>query len=265
MDPIFGLPVVKESRAMESARNRNRTQQRRLGSQLLKLHSKLECNTSRIIQNKNVVLDLWGVIHPSSTNKNVVCPSGLTNQEKSEYKHMRKSGPLSMSLEEFDKKMDELKNISAQNRKADTSEKMPKKRCRNSEMVTGSTRRGSIIPEDDQTRSSFLNRKLKMKEALERLETSDVRVKDKNPSDQNKFTSRRHSSVLPSLPGVAKTSASENNRTSTTAVCQRRNSIAVVSVDTARNDRFLNSSPDERKQTMEDVETLMENLAGNSR
>ncbi|XP_033737998.1 uncharacterized protein LOC117325690 [Pecten maximus] len=260
MDPLFGLPVVKESRAMESARNRNRTQQRRLGSQLLKLHSKLECNTSRIIQNKNVALDLWNVIHPPTLNKNAVCPSGLTNREKLVYKHMRKSGPLSMSLEEFDKKMDELKNIIAQSRQIVKAEKLPKKGRRNSEVVTGSTRRASIIPDDQQIRSPLINRKHKMKEALERLETADVRIKNQNPSDQYKSESRRHSSVLPSLPGGSRNGTSDNNRNHSNGR-PRRNSVAVVSLETPENDRNLSSSSEERKQTMEDVKTLMGQLA----
>ncbi|OWF35550.1 uncharacterized protein LOC110442820 [Mizuhopecten yessoensis] len=264
MDPVFGLPVVKESRAMESARNRNRTQQRRLGSQLTKLHYKLECSTSRILQHKNIARDLWNTIQPPTPNKNVVCPSGLTNQEKSVYKHMRKSGPLSMSLEEFDKKMEELKYISAQSRQTDKVENPPKRRRRNSEVVTGSTRRGSIVPDEDQIRSPLLNRKHKMKEALGRLETSDVRVKDQNITDQYKSTSRRHSSILPSLPGGSRNGASDTNRNhSSTSFQRRRSSVAVVSLETPRNERLVSSSSDEGKQTMEDVKTLMGQLAIN--
>lgn len=257
MDPIFGLPVVKESRAMENARNRNRTQQRRLGSQLLKLHSKLECNTSRIIQNKNVALDLWNVIHPPTSHKNAVCPSGLTNKEKSVYKHMRKSGPLSMSLEEFDQKMDELKNMIAKNRQEVKGEKSPKRGRRNSEVATGSTRRASIIPDDEQIRSPLIKRKHKMKEALERLETSDVRVKDQ--CDQYKSTERRHSSFLPSLPSGCRVGTFDISRNRST-VSRRRNSIAVVSLDTPRNGRISSSTSEERKESMEDVNTLVGQL-----
>lgn len=248
MDPVFGLPVVKESRAMECARNRNRTQQRRLGTQISKLHSKLHDTTSRIIQNKNTALDLWSTIHPPPPEKSVVCPTGLTNQEKSVYKHIHKSGAQSMSLKEFDIKMEEFRNQSSEHRGKDKMNS-PRRRRRNSESVT-TPRRGSIVPDEEQIGSPLPTRKHRMKAALERLETADVRVKDKNMNDQYKSASRRNSSVLPSLP-----------RGNSTTKLPRRNSVAVTSLETPVNERLLSSSSDEGKQTLEDVKTLMGQLA----
>ena len=192
MDPYFGFPAVMESRATEDARNRNRAEERRLSTQVTDLENELNATTLRIIQQKNHIYELKHLIKP---NKNVVCPSGFSEEERQTFRKIRRASSPSMSLEQFDKQMAEFRTKECVKRKKEIVRRFRRKL--KIQQNSSDPSLSSIVQQS--ATAALLKHKNKMNDALERSESSDIRIQDQNQEYERMTSSRRNSSFLPSL------------------------------------------------------------------
>ncbi|GFN88096.1 hypothetical protein PoB_001460200 [Plakobranchus ocellatus] len=103
MDPIFGLPCVQESRAMDSARTRNQSQDKLLAEKFESLDLAMKTRSGQLLTQKSEVEDFMSRLD-TSASRHVLLPAGLSHRERSMYKKMvRCAGLSSMTLAEFDR------------------------------------------------------------------------------------------------------------------------------------------------------------------
>ncbi|GFR64500.1 hypothetical protein ElyMa_001924200 [Elysia marginata] len=103
MDPMFGLPCVQDSRAMDSARTRNQSQEKLLAEKFESLDLDMKTRSSKLITQKNEIEDFLSSLD-SSSPRQIQLPAGLTKRERAMYKKMAQcAGVSSIPLAEFDR------------------------------------------------------------------------------------------------------------------------------------------------------------------
>lgn len=103
MDPMFGLPCVQESRAMDSARTRNQSIEKVLAEKFESIDLDMKTRSGKLITEKNEIEDFLSRLDPS-LSKQIQMPAGLSKREKAMYKKMAQCAVMtSMSLAEFDR------------------------------------------------------------------------------------------------------------------------------------------------------------------
>ncbi|KAK6989794.1 hypothetical protein BgiMline_013044 [Biomphalaria glabrata] len=105
MDPIFGLPCITESKAMDSARTRNQCQEKKLAEKFYELDLDRKSRSCKILTKKTAVEDFKTSIELSPPRLRTL-PMGLSREEKEQYKQLlRNSNGVSMTLSELDRKL----------------------------------------------------------------------------------------------------------------------------------------------------------------
>ena len=106
IDPIFGLPVTKESCKVEAARNKNSSYEKRLSDEMSSLDLELKSRRVRLLSDEASVKDFLGEILTTEGGK-VASPSTLIGKQRHGKRSLR-TGP-SRSLSEFDEKLKQIK------------------------------------------------------------------------------------------------------------------------------------------------------------
>ncbi|KAH9499124.1 hypothetical protein Btru_006752 [Bulinus truncatus] len=110
MDPIFGLPCITDSKAMDSARTRNQSQEKKLADRFNELDIDMKSRSFKILTKRTDVEDFKTNID-SSTPRLRTLPLGLSREEKEQYKQLlRSSNSVSMTLSELDKRLADRRN-----------------------------------------------------------------------------------------------------------------------------------------------------------
>lgn len=177
MDPMFGLPAIRESKHVEDAQFRNRTQQRKLKTQLRDFENKLNVNKMKIIETQNYARELLQTLTPRGSNPHVMCPSGFSQEEKTSYQQIHKSN-VSIPLSEFDRLLNE--------RRVEEYKKRVKTNNRDTSSMGRICQSNNNHVVHQQTNASMTKCKHVMRGALERFNTSDIQVKDKNMNDSRR-------------------------------------------------------------------------------
>ncbi|XP_067677421.1 uncharacterized protein [Haliotis asinina] len=115
MDPLFGLPTMKDTKAMDAARARNKSYERHLVRTINTLDSEMKANACKLQHTVSDLQQFMVNINPNSA-KTVIYPHGLSDEEKHNYRVLRRGSLPSMSLDEFDVRMEVKRNKRAQRR-----------------------------------------------------------------------------------------------------------------------------------------------------
>lgn len=121
MDPLFGMVAVRDSRAMDAARQKNNGCEKDLKRRIARLEGECRSSTSKINSDTD---ELSQLLQDSLiTDRQVVFPHGLSCSQKEKYKSLRRSSVQSMTLEQFDVRLDEVRKSREFERKM--SESLP--------------------------------------------------------------------------------------------------------------------------------------------
>ncbi|ESO87525.1 hypothetical protein LOTGIDRAFT_166407 [Lottia gigantea] len=107
MDPMFGMTAVRDTRAMDLAIYKNKTQQMILEKQNTRLQSELKHIITKLDLELGDIRDFYR--ENSSSQRAVVCPRGLSCDQKQHFRRIRNIKQLSISLNEFDDRLDDYK------------------------------------------------------------------------------------------------------------------------------------------------------------
>ena len=100
--------TAKDTRAMESARYKNKNQETYLNKKIESLELEHKIQALKIHSSVGELHELLTDINPYSS-KSIIYPKGLSEEQKRTYRELRKGNVPSMSLDEFDFKIAMLK------------------------------------------------------------------------------------------------------------------------------------------------------------
>ncbi|KAK3091856.1 hypothetical protein FSP39_023179 [Pinctada imbricata] len=115
MEPLS----VKDSSATEVARLRNNAAQKRLDDQLKRLGDQHQHDRNKTFNKILEAKEALREVNPSP--RQIVCPFGLTTEQKEEYRTLQRRSLPSISLSEFDKRLEEVKQENSMRRKSDVT------------------------------------------------------------------------------------------------------------------------------------------------
>lgn len=107
MEPTEGaLPLLASSKSMNDAKLRNWKEQKRLMSKLAQLNDDCETATVQITaEQKLIELELHNMKPPKRGNRGIVCPPGMSSQQKEAFKAVQKGHLPTITLEQFDRRL----------------------------------------------------------------------------------------------------------------------------------------------------------------
>ena len=108
MDPVFGLPATRDSKAMDNARNRNISHGKRLEAFLKSLDENASTKNVKIISRQAKTKEMLHKINPDP-DKKIVTPIGLNQDQVKTVRLLRRGSLPSMSLKELDHKLSAYK------------------------------------------------------------------------------------------------------------------------------------------------------------
>lgn len=106
--PIFGLPVAKETRQVEAARNKNSSYDKRLDNQISSLDLELKSRRVRLLSDEASVKDFLGGIL-CTQGCGVISQPSDSNTHRARNKEVHKRKQKSGSLNKFDERLREIR------------------------------------------------------------------------------------------------------------------------------------------------------------
>ncbi|XP_046358076.1 uncharacterized protein LOC124136249 [Haliotis rufescens] len=229
MDPLFGLPAMKDTKAMDAARARNKSYERHLVRTINTLDSELKTKSCKLQHTVSDLQQFMSNINPRSA-KTIIYPRGLSDEQKHNYRVLRRGSIPSMSLDEFDMRMEVKREKRAQTRRR------PKPEVEKEvEKIVDVDAHSFCAP--------FHKHRQTMREAYDRATSNDVRFSETKQDRSNKTDS--HDLRSSSSGGMVLHHVSVDTQIRPNTIC-----VTTKRRDDGNNSRDNNSTLDSRLHQM---------------
>ena len=229
MESLEGIPSLKESKYMESARSRNRKVQADLNHSLQEFTKALQRKTSTINTERRFLMKAMQDRDPNN-KKPLIIPRGLSERENQIYRMLNCRWVPSMTLDAFDQKLKEIQCVDRADTKGNKDTSVFGKDSKSSSLPVLTRRNQRDILHracDENIFNSTLYRTINCKS-------------ERKSKNESKSTAKLHSG-LNKLPDLFTRENIQNNRGSNQNQFKNGNSLPIVTDKRNQTDSIGNN------------------------